>query len=359
MFPVQYLNPEGVRTPIDDTSISVIRHKTSRLAQLPLTAAGCNPERISPYDAQLPSPFRRMRDGCSGMIAYLILVHRYPEQFKRMFKAIYDPKNLYVVHVDKNSGPGLADDIQNFLKIYPNTDLLPAKKALWGGYSLVDAELRGMKRLLEMGKTWTHFINLSGQDFPLKTQAEISTYLKKNPDREFIKILDQKRDRPDTMPRIGKFVIEVMNKIVHTTISRPFMRGVRPFIGNQWMIVSRGFCEFVCHDWRANRFKAFYRNTFIADEGFFQTVMMNTLNHGMIVRDDLRLIDWVPDGVIKLRPRTYGIADASALLTSPNLFARKFDLTTDPEIITLLEKHLAGLNAANYETDPSPALIVA
>jgi hypothetical protein len=35
--------------------------------------------------------------------------------------------------------------------------MLDGKKALWGGYSLVDAELRGMKRLLQMGK-WSHFI---------------------------------------------------------------------------------------------------------------------------------------------------------------------------------------------------------
>nr|WP_245159408.1 beta-1,6-N-acetylglucosaminyltransferase [Brevundimonas intermedia] len=39
------------------------------------------------------------------MIGYLILVHRYSEQFKRLFDAIYDPANQYVVHVDRNSAP--------------------------------------------------------------------------------------------------------------------------------------------------------------------------------------------------------------------------------------------------------------
>ena len=29
------------------------------------------------------------------MIAYLILVHRYPDQFKRLFKAIYHHSNHY------------------------------------------------------------------------------------------------------------------------------------------------------------------------------------------------------------------------------------------------------------------------
>jgi hypothetical protein len=52
------------------------------------------------------------------MIAYLVLVHRYPEQFKRLFRAIHDPANVYLVHLDKNSGPALEGDIRAFLAAY-------------------------------------------------------------------------------------------------------------------------------------------------------------------------------------------------------------------------------------------------
>jgi len=61
--------------------------------------------------------------------------------------------------------------------------------ALWGGYSLVDAELRGMARLLEMDKSWTHYINLSGQDFPLKSQKYIREFFAANPGKQFIRAL--------------------------------------------------------------------------------------------------------------------------------------------------------------------------
>jgi hypothetical protein len=43
---------------------------------------------------------------------------------------------------------------------------------------------------------WSHFINLSGQDFPLKPQKQIIAFLNANLDREFIKVMDQHRDRP-------------------------------------------------------------------------------------------------------------------------------------------------------------------
>lgn len=64
------------------------------------------------------------------MIAYFILVHRFPEQFKRMFQAIYMPGNTYLVHVDKNSGEPLASDIAAFLAPYQGAEILPARPAL-------------------------------------------------------------------------------------------------------------------------------------------------------------------------------------------------------------------------------------
>ncbi len=274
------------------------------------------------------------------MIAYLILVHRFPEQFKRLFKAIHDPANHYVVHVDKSSGPALAADLANFLSAYPNAAMLKAKKAVWGGYSLVDAELRGMAQLLEMSTKWSHFINISGQDFPLKSQAAMHAFLTAHDGKEYIRILDQKVCRPDTMHRIRHVCVEAFSKIFRTRLARKFLTGVTPYIGTQWMVVSRRFCEFVCHDKSAARYKSFYRNTFIADEGFFQTVMMNTGAHGEIMYDDLRMIDWVPDGDIKLRPRTFTSSDARQLLASADLFARKFDMTEDSAIFDVLERHI-------------------
>jgi Core-2/I-Branching enzyme len=288
----------------------------------------------------------------SRMIGYLILVHRFPEQFKRLFQAIYDPSNSYVVHVDKNSGPELNAEVKAFLRPYSNADLLESKPAIWGGYSLVDAELRGMKRLLAMSPAWSHFINLSGQDFPLKTQAQIMAYLKANENREFLKVEEQAKARPDTIHRLREFVVETDNTLVREMAARDFLKSATPYIGNQWMIVSRKFCEFVSDDPSVTRFKEFYRNTLIPDEGFFQTVMMNH-PHGEIVSDDLRMIDWIPDGDIKLRPRTYLESDYEALVASSSLFARKFDLSDDDAIIDLLERRLSAM--ASTETRANAA----
>lgn len=289
------------------------------------------------------------------MIAYFLLVHRYPEQFKRMFRAIYVPGNHYLVHVDKSSGAALAKDIAGFLAPFQGAAILPSRRALWGGYSLVDAELRGMAQLLKMDANWSYFINLSGQDFPLKSQAYIRDFFKAHIDTQFIRHADQALVRPDTMNRISHRFVELFHRIFATRIPRRFPSGATPYIGTQWKAVSRRFVEHACHNQASERFKRFYKQSFIADEGFFQTVMMNGFARGAVVNDDLRTIDWIPDGDVKLRPRTFGINDALRLTLSPDLFARKFDATEDDAILAVLEKHLVSPAGSVYRSFVPPA----
>ena len=276
------------------------------------------------------------------MIAYLILVHRYPGQFKRLFRAIYHPANYYLVHVDKKSGVGLQTEIQDFLSSFSNASLLKSQSILWGGYSMVDAELRGIEELLKISAEWEFFINLSAQDFPLKSQTHIQDFLDRNKGTDFISVANQSELRPDTLSRIENYCIEFANRILRIPIKRLYLRGVTPHIGSQWMILSRKFCEFVSYSPEVERFKKFYRHTFIADEGFFQTVIMNTSYEGTIVNDDKRTIVWVPTGKIKLRPRDFTSKDADFLMASQGLFARKFDEIVEGGILSILESNLSS-----------------
>jgi hypothetical protein len=133
------------------------------------------------------------------MIAYFILVHRYPQQFKRLFNAIYSTENTYLIHVDKSASVELRLEIKSFLSSFSNAYVMISQNVVWGGYSMVDAELRGIKKLLKLSIRWDHYINLSGQDFPLKSQSDIKKFLKKNINVDYIKIADQVLIRPNTV----------------------------------------------------------------------------------------------------------------------------------------------------------------
>ena len=298
--------------------------------------------------------------------AYLILVHRYPQQFKRLFRAIYTPANHYLIHVDKRSGPGLQAEIRDFLSGFSNAHLLGSQTVVWGGYSMVDVELRGIKELLKISAEWDCFINLSGQDFPLKPQAFIQEFLSRNKGKDFLLIADQAKKRPHTMYRVQNYFVENDHGFSGIPYKRPYLRDVTPYIGGQWMVLSRECCEFMSRSSKVERFKSFYRHTLIPDEGFFPTLLMNTNYSGTLVNDDKRAIVWIPDegikllvktlrakdtesliasGRIKLRPKTFTANDTEFLLASDALFARKFDMTVDSTIFDILE---SKLQIANY-----------
>ncbi|WP_228379037.1 beta-1,6-N-acetylglucosaminyltransferase [Chryseobacterium piperi] len=266
-------------------------------------------------------------------IAYLILVHRLPEQFKRLFKAIYEPTNFYLIHIDKKANQEIGKDVRDFLKKYPNIHILKSEKVVWGGYSMVQAELDGMNYLLSMNDEWDYFINLSGQDYPLKSQKIIKEFLSANNGKSYLKVADQKEIRPETMNRIENYFEELEDSISEKTHKRDFMEGVIPYIGGQWMILTRNCCEFICNSIEVKKYEDYYLNTLIADESFFQTVLMNTSFDGILVDDDKRAIIWIPDGDIKLRPKTFIRTDFDFLQTGSHLFARKFDDNVDDQII--------------------------
>ncbi len=128
--------------------------------------------------------------------------------------------------------------------------------------------------------------------------------------------------------------------------------------------MSRKTVEFIATDKQVTKFKEFYKNTLIPDEGFFQTLLMNTGLSGNIINDDKRAIIWIPDialkiqkgvntkkdtqsqidsGKIKLRPKIFSVKDTKFLLASEAFFARKFDETVDSQIIDQLEFNLEDM----------------
>ena len=289
-------------------------------------------------------------------IAYFILVHRFPEQFKRLFKALYHPENHYLIHLDKKTGIDIYEGIEDFLTDFPNTYILESENVVWGGYSMVQAELNGMKYLLKLNVEWDFFINLSGQDYPLKSQKIIREYLTKNKGNNFIKIANQITVRPETMNRIENYFVETDNGFSGIPFKRAYLKDVIPYIGGQWMILTRGCCEFICISEEVKKFEDYYLNTLIADESFFQTVLMNTSFDGKLINDDKRAIIWIPDGDIKLRPKTFTEVDIKFLLEGDNLFARKFDDNIDNNIIDSMESNFdLPLNKVKIEEKIMPA----
>ena len=74
------------------------------------------------------------------------------------------------------------------------------------------------------------------------------------------------------------------------------------------------------------------------DEIFFQTILLNSPFQRMAVNDNLRYIEWPnPDSG---SPVILCKGDFGKLISSPKLFARKFDVTVDADVLDLIDQEI-------------------
>ncbi|MFC4687976.1 beta-1,6-N-acetylglucosaminyltransferase [Epilithonimonas pallida] len=267
-------------------------------------------------------------------IAYFIMVHNETEKFIILFKKIYTRDQFYLIHIDRKAKPEITEAIQLFLIQFPNAFLLESMNITSGGFSIVQAELNAMEFLLNASPDWDYFINLSCDDFPLKSQNIIRKFLSENNGKNYLFYYDQKFYRPDTLQRIQNHFTEMAYKISSFIYKREFMKNVIPFIGGKWFLFTRDTCAFLNNNKKVMLFEEFYINTYLPGESFFQTVLMNTDFHDVIVNDDKRAV--LEKSLLnKINPD----AIINYLRSNNHLFIRKIDGKTDKSVLQYIEEN--------------------
>merc|ERR1711991_1017607 len=117
------------------------------------------------------------------------MVHRSAERVARLMKAVHEPQNYYVIHVDPNSLSiePVVDALRQSLcltksqngkcELPKNIAVMSKIPVTWGTVSVFDALYESVERLVAMGDDWAHVIPLSESDYPLQSQAQISKFL--------------------------------------------------------------------------------------------------------------------------------------------------------------------------------------
>ena len=111
-------------------------------------------------------------------IAFSIVMFKDVAQVERLLRAIYRPQNYYCIHIDAKSSGHLHRAMLSIASCFPNV-FLASKfyNVRWGELSVLETELQCMRDLLKY-KRWKYFINLTGQEFPLKTNWQLVKILK-------------------------------------------------------------------------------------------------------------------------------------------------------------------------------------
>ncbi|TGZ72518.1 hypothetical protein CRM22_002040 [Opisthorchis felineus] len=115
-------------------------------------------------------------------LAYSILVYTEPERTTRLLTAIYRPHNFYCIHVDRKSHFGVSHFLKTHQKCFgPNVFIVPYElrsNVRWGYVSVLEPEITCAGLLIRRSGEWRYWINLTGQEFPLRTNRELVLALK-------------------------------------------------------------------------------------------------------------------------------------------------------------------------------------
>jgi len=107
-------------------------------------------------------------------LAFSIVMFSDVELFERLLRAIYRPQNFYCIHVDKKSASSVHEAVAAIVLCFSNVFIAPhSVDVQWGTFTVLEPELICMEALLSYSKKWRYFINLTGQEFPLKTNWDI------------------------------------------------------------------------------------------------------------------------------------------------------------------------------------------
>ncbi len=294
-------------------------------------------------------------------IAYLILAHQFPEQLVRLIDTLDTEDTSFFIHVDNNTGDKIHANLVNHFRSRDNVFFTKRLYCKWGDYSLVKATLTGLKHLVKSGIPYDYVILLSGQDYPIKSNAVIQTFLQGNQGFSFIQYITTAHRmmgrvehwhirvgrRHYIIPARNMFGLPLVNKIWNPIAHRIKWRrklpgNLKPYFGSQFWCLSREFVDYILAYLATNKsYERFMRFSYVPDEFFFQTILLNSMLRHKIINTDLRYKDF---SAHNKHPRVLDNEDFTTLIQSDFLFARKFDMNHDAEILDEIDE---WINAGN------------
>ncbi|ESP05524.1 hypothetical protein LOTGIDRAFT_103000 [Lottia gigantea] len=281
-------------------------------------------------------------------IAYNILLHTDFIQAEFLLRAIYRPQNYYCVHVDGFSPPSYHESVQKLADCFENVFIVSkTENVTYAGFSRLQADLNCMKDHLNQGKPWKYLLNIPGQQFPLKTNAEIVAILKNlkhlnNIDKGEKVFENRFKTKFIVVPDSGHPGRRRVSRTDEKTPPPPY--NVTIYKGSAYGIFSRQFVDYVINNKKARDILKWCRDVYSPDEYYWATLNYNLKLHAPgsnSVGDEMKpflavYVSWTPSECYGRRYRAYcifGIRDLPTLVKRPEMFANK--LRIDYDALTL------------------------
>jgi hypothetical protein len=312
-------------------------------------------------------------------IAYLILAHQYPEQLVRIVESRNTENTTFFIHINKKIENKIYNQFVKGLSHLPNVHFIKNRQVIYMfDFGHTQASLEGIKEVIESKVDFDYLILGTGQDYSIKSNRSIENFFQENEGKIFLDYMENLVLTDGLWPNRGadninywhvrlwkfRFVFPgPLNMSSHNRycnsekpwykilsflwdgvvplfpIKRKFPEGFIPYRGSSYWCFPRDCVEYIYNFLNTPKGKG-YVNYFKyvdgPDEMFFQTLLLSSPLKDRVVNDNLFFIDW--ENPNPTRPRVFEACDFERLVNSPKLFARKFNITRDSEILDLLDQ---------------------
>jgi len=298
----------------------------------------------------------------------MILSHRQPEQVLRLMHRLASmfPDAPILCHHD------LSQSRIERERLPASASLVePHRATAWAEFSVVEATVDMIRALAGRERRPRWMILLSGADYPVAPARRIREVFRADDVDAFIQYqpLDPADLRTVAERRAWeryfhrRFEVQVPtfrgrgHRIGRTVWNRHLMRAMLPYserfrcyFGSQWFAIGTHAARVVLREHRHNRrHRAHAARVKFSEETYFQTMLANA--PGLRLRNEhLRYMDWSADG---WHPATLTVDDLPRVLGSGALFARKFDIDRDVEVLDRIDRALEEADlAATIAAEP-------
>ncbi|XP_028772048.1 beta-glucuronosyltransferase GlcAT14C-like [Neltuma alba] len=266
------------------------------------------------------------------------------KKMMRLLKAIYHPRNRYLLQLDDSSSDSerldLAQAVQSFklFEAFGNVDVIGKSYAINRmGSSGLSAILHAAALLLKLNADWDWFITLSASDYPLMTQDDILhafTFLPK--DLNFIHFTNKtiRKEQRDLNQIVvdPSLYYETSTPLFFAVESRDPPDTFNIFGGSPWVVFTRAFMDYCVSGWDnlPRKLLMFFTNMVYPIESYFHTLLCNSIDfHNTSIDNFLMFSLWDTD---PSESQFLDLSHYDSLLESGAAFARPFahnDLVLD------------------------------
>lgn len=296
-------------------------------------------------------------------LAYSLVVHKSAWMVERLIRALYSPTNTYCIHYDQKSSAQFISAMRGLARCLPNVFIASRRESvIYASITRLKADLNCLSDLLGSEVRWKYVINLCGQDFPLRSNIELVSELRKLNGANMLETSrpsELKKQRFTFHYELRDVSFEYQKLPVKTEQAKaPPPHGIEVFSGNAYFVLSREFVGHLNSSVVAKDFLAWSEDTYSPDEHFWATLVRLPGVPGEVSRSqpditDLmsktRLVKWQYLEESLYPPCTgqhvrsvciFGAAEMRWLLNYGHWFANKFDPKVDPVLIQCLEEKL-------------------